>query len=250
MNLEERIEKIICDKLDEYGRPDLFRKPIVNFVEASDENFMILKEKIGPWHRVPSEFFPEAKSVISYFVPFTKEVAMAPASHENPAQIWGEAYVKINNIFPKINEAVEKFLIEEGFAAVSDPVTNNYDPADLKVPWSHRSVAVLAEIAKIGANNLIITSKGSCGRVSSIVTSAKLQPKEMPEVPDCLYLKNGSCGKCHEICPAHAFGKDGFDKFACQDKLETFHQYFEPIDGKQPGVCGKCLSVCPYAYIE
>ena len=39
--LEQQIEEIICSTLEQLGRPDLFRRPVINFIEARDEKFMV-----------------------------------------------------------------------------------------------------------------------------------------------------------------------------------------------------------------
>ena len=43
---------------------------------------------------------------------------------------------------------------------------NGYDPETFRAPWSHRSAAVIANLATLGVNNLAITEKGSGGRLS------------------------------------------------------------------------------------
>ena len=78
MSLELDIQRIIEDKFAELGRPDLIRTPIVAYVSAHDPKFEALKTIVGPWHQLPTDFLPEAETVITYFIPFTKEVALAP----------------------------------------------------------------------------------------------------------------------------------------------------------------------------
>jgi len=90
--METEIEGLIIESLEALGREDLFRRPLVAFSSAMDERYMQLKETIGHWHLTPVELLPEAESVISYFVPFTKAVAMEPKTVEHGSFMWSQSY--------------------------------------------------------------------------------------------------------------------------------------------------------------
>ncbi|MEE0775573.1 MAG: hypothetical protein U0M15_00735 [Bacillota bacterium] len=68
------IVQIIKTSVKEVGRTDLLRETLCGFSSADDKRYDDLKRIIGPWHLTPKELMPGAKTVISYFVPFTKEV--------------------------------------------------------------------------------------------------------------------------------------------------------------------------------
>ncbi len=104
-NLEQEIEQIVVNKMADLNRPDLFRKPLVGFSSAHDPQYPGLKEIIGPWHSNPTEILPEAESVISYFVPFTKTVVSGPKDAPTTSPLWAEAYMVINKYFAEISEA-------------------------------------------------------------------------------------------------------------------------------------------------
>lgn len=251
MNLELEIRKIIEDKVEELGRTDLFRVPLVAFSSADDERFKELKHLIGDWHLTPKELLPEAQSVISYFVPFTREVVMNPKKMKDGSALWSEAYQEINAYFDVINEAIKTCLESEGYLVMTIPSTHTYDPKDLKAAWSHRSAAVIAGLATLGANRLAITEKGSGGRFCTVITSAELEANSAPIEEKCMYKKNGSCGLCFKACPIGALKPDGLDKFACQDELnknqDILRKETKLVDAD---TCGKCISICPLAYIE
>ena len=83
--LEKTIEDIITEQLLILNRPDLYRSPLVSFSSADDKRYKELKNIIGEWHLTPKELLPEAESVISYFVLFTKDVASEPKkNHDHP----------------------------------------------------------------------------------------------------------------------------------------------------------------------
>lgn len=76
--LELEIERLIRQEVRALNRSALFRQPLISFSAADDPRYMELKKIIGKWHLSPKELMEDARSVISYFVPFTKEVAASP----------------------------------------------------------------------------------------------------------------------------------------------------------------------------
>lgn len=248
--LEQTIENIIDEQVAALNRPDLFRKPIVSYSSADDSRYIDLKQLIGIWHALPTELLPDAKSVISYFVPFTKEVAAQPKQVRNGSPLWSEAYQEINRHFNSVNQAISDYLIEVGYSAKTIPSTHTYDPKDLQCFWSHRSAAVIAGLGEFGANKLVITEKGSGGRFCSVITSATLKNNQKTTDTKCLYIKKGVCGLCFKICPVQALTPNAVNKFDCQDRLNEHEAKMKAsTDLQSADTCGKCISVCPFAYI-
>ena len=251
MSLELEIQKIIEAKFAELNRPDLIRTPIVAFSSAHDPKFAALKEIIGPWHQLPTDFLPEAESVISYFIPFTREVALGPKNEPDGCPVWSEAYITINQHFHVVNQAVQDYLESQGYKAAQIRPPKAYDPETFHAVWSHRSAAVIANLATLGANNLAITEKGSGGRFCSLITSARLEPRQDPPKKQCPYPVNGACGLCIKACPAGALTESGTNKAACQAELNKNPERLKKLNAKFiADICGKCLSVCPLVYIE
>ena len=251
MSLETEIQRIIEEKFAELNRPDLIRTPIVAFASAHDPKYQELKTIIGPWHNLPTDFLPEAESVISYFIPFTKEVALAPKHEPDGSPVWSEAYILINQHFHVVNQAVQDYLESQGYKAAQIKPPKAYDPETFHAPWSHRSTAVIANLATLGANNLAITDKGSGGRFCSLITSAKLEPNREVPKKQCPYFKNGGCGLCFKACPAGALNGGITNKAACQAELNKNPERLKKLNAKYiADICGKCLSVCPLVYIE
>ncbi len=248
----KEIERIIADKVLSLKRPDLFRKPLVAFSSAHDSRYLKLKKIIGEWHFTPMEILPDARTVVSYFIPFTKPIVLEPKIAKDGSPLWGEAYVVINPYFETINKAVSKYLTDSGFSAEAIPATHTYDPKTIECKWSHRSAANIAGLGSFGANRMLITKKGSGGRFCTILTSAQLG-SEQCIVPKnrCLYMINGSCTECFAICPVNALTPDSFDKFSCQvvtDRNRALNKNDPKLS--EADTCGKCISVCPVAYIK
>ncbi len=249
--MESKIEHIIDAQLAALSRPDLFRKPLIAFSDAADPRYGELKRVIGQWHQTPTQLLPDANSVISYFVPFTKEAAMQPKSVEHGSFLWSQAYQVINAHFHVINEAVIDYLAGLGYSAIAIKPTHTYDPKDLKCMWSHRSAAAIAGLGAFAANGLLITEKGAAGRFCTVITSAHLKSHKPPVANKCLYIQKGVCGLCFKACPVKALKPEGFDKFVCQDELNRNERLIKAETNLvSADTCGKCISVCPFAYIE
>jgi epoxyqueuosine reductase QueG len=250
-SLEQCLIKKVKEEVSALARPDLFREPLMAFSSADDSLYDELKQIIGEWHSHPKALLPDAKSVISYFVPFTKEVVRAPKKAAPASSLWGEAYLVLNEGFAHINEVICTFLQEQGFSAVTVPATHTFDPKDLKSLWSHRSAAAIANMGVFGANRMLITEKGSGGRFCTVITSAPLRiTDKIPKNP-CRYIKDGGCGLCFKVCPIGALQRDQFDGFGCQAQTKQNEEILAMeanLDGAD--VCGKCMSVCPVAYIK
>ncbi|MGD9560241.1 MAG: epoxyqueuosine reductase, partial [Oscillospiraceae bacterium] len=71
--------------------------PIFNYGDANDAMFeTFLKEGIiGPHHFMPHQWLPSAKSVISFFLPYTAQVRTANKRHyTRPATEWLHARIE------------------------------------------------------------------------------------------------------------------------------------------------------------
>lgn len=248
--LEREIERIVVEAMEGLNRPDLYRRPLVAFSSAADARYTELKKIVGEWHLNPGELLPEAQSVVSYFVPFARRVVAEPRTAKDGSPLWGEAYVVINAHFERINAAVSAYLNGLGYVALPIRPTHTYDPKELKSMWSHRSAAAIAGLGAFGANRILITEKGSGGRFCTLLTSAPLSASPSPAPNRCLYVKNGSCGLCFNICPVKALAPNAFEKFACQDELNKNDARQRTATGYRADTCGKCISVCPLAYID
>ena len=246
------IERIIKQKVKEIGRPDLFREPLVGFASCDMPELVNIKETVGPWHDLPSDRLPGAKTIIAFCVPSTLEVTLNPGNSQFSGLVWSEAYTLINSYFDVISEAAADYLRSQGYDAVTISATHNYDPADMVTAWSHRTMACAAGLGAFGMNRILMTRKGSAVRYCSLITTAELEPTGPYDGPVCRGLNGGPCRICLDTCPVNALTRwfEG-GKFDCQALQNNYHQrMLDELSVDTAGTCGKCISACPLAYIE
>lgn len=248
MSIEDRLGEIIKAGVAGAGRPDLFREPIWAFSQAQDPRYGELKTIVGPWHKNPGELLPAARSVLSFFVPFTREVVQSVVTQEPVSRSWGEAYVVVNDLFDRIGQNLASELEKLGFDALPIAATHTYDPRTLQSMWSHRSAAAIAGLGSFGVNRMLFTERGSAGRYCTVLTSAVLQTKGTPAPEYCLYHIDGSCLACLKVCPVQALSLETIDKFTCHEHLLRNAERLSDVGFCD--VCGKCVANCPVAFIE
>ncbi len=247
MNLKGEITQLV-EKSAQDIRSELFRKPIVGFSHSNNPLYSDLKDIVGPEHAHPMDLLADAKSVISFFIPFSELVVKSNRAGELPSKEYARSYVEANNLINHISDSLIKFLNDKGLKAVTIKATHSFDPVTLKSAWSHRSAAYIGSMGEFGVNRMLITKEGSSGRYGTVITSAEIPLDEEKSHKYCLYYKNGSCKKCIDICPVGALGIDSFDKFKCNGRLLENMEKLKDIG--ECDVCGKCLTICPVAIIK
>ena len=245
--MKKTIEQVIDRFIDEYcakeGWQRIWQGAVVGIADANDPGFPELRKLVIEDHQLPCEALPEAKSVISYFLPFIPEVPNSNVGGEIPSEPWGEAYKMTNKMAADLNLHLINWCKEQGYDAANPQAAMLGEPY-LRSRWSQRHVARLAGLGSFGVNNMLITEKGCCGRFYSIVTSMALPVDGPCREEYCLYKKNGGCLLCVKRCPIGALTADGFDRRKCHLHLEE--------NGKQLAsgstVCGKCVVGMPCSF--
>lgn len=240
--LRDLIVKHIQAKLDS-DDSGFFRRPLVGFAAASDPLFAEIRRLVGPHHWLPTEILPEAKSVICYYLPFTKELVSSNRQGRTASKLWAQVYVRANNLINEIAQSLAELLRAQGLAAATVPSTNNFDLESLRCAWSHRSAAHIAGLGRFGLNRMLIGPSGCAGRYGTVFSSAELSPSLREVEERCLYLREGKCGACLKACPVGALSPEGYDSFKCRDYIyDPANQVM--LDGQGVEVCGKCVSAC------
>ncbi len=244
--MEQLIRKIIEEFTTAYNHSTDtgWEKPLVAFASANDPLFARLRELVSPTHEMPHDFLPEARTVITYFVPFKNRVIESNKKGYFSSRTWAVAYIETNKLIADLNRHLQDMLLGQGYRAVFVPAVHNFNQETLLSDWSHRSAAYIAGLGTFGLNRMLITVKGCCGRIGTLITDLELPPTPRFQKELCLYMADGSCGRCAKKCVNQALRENNFDKQKCYnlclENAERLKDLESIID-----VCGKCLAGVP-----
>jgi epoxyqueuosine reductase QueG len=222
--------------------------PLLGFAAADDPLFEQLKTAVSSTHAVPKDLLKNAGTVVSFFLPFPKSVTSTNTKERLSSHEWAVSYVETNELIKQLSLHLTELFTAANEEVVSIPATHNWIEDKLISNWSHRHVAFIAGLGQFGLNNMLITDKGCCGRVGSLITSALIEPDDRSEVEACLYKFDGSCKKCVRKCVNDALFEDSFDRFKCYDQLLENVEEHKAVG--YADVCGKCLAAVPCSHIN
>jgi epoxyqueuosine reductase QueG len=248
MNIKEEIITFIENAVLESKSKELFRKPIVGFSSANNPLYEELKEIVGAEHLHPKDILPNAKTVVSFFVPFSESVVKSNRKGQSVSREWGISYVETNSLINRISVNLVDYLDSKNIISATIKATHNYDEKTLKSAWSHRSAAVIANMGKFGLNRMVITSEGCAGRFGTVIISEEVPINNEEAMEYCIYNKNEGCLKCIKSCPQNALNINGFDRFKCNEQLLKNAEELSDIG--LCDVCGKCVVSCPFAIMQ
>lgn len=224
--------------------------PLTGFAAAEDPIFEQFRdpEIIGPEFRLPTDYMPEAKSVVAFFFPFTEEVRSRVCKEEEPSSpTWNAAYGGNFKLVDEFLDALVSRLTEEGITVfqpnrdpgmvrVQVPVSGGED-VHYSVSWSNRHAIYAAGLGTFGMHRHIITEKGCCGTTASFITDVELRPTER-KYSD-VYEWCLRCGECSARCPGGAIPPDGLRN------LKKCSAHGGAVRETYGGFCGKCLTKIP-----
>ncbi|WP_188397860.1 epoxyqueuosine reductase [Sporomusa sp. GT1] len=224
----------------EIGLSAIYDRPLVGVAWAEDSLFASLQaeEVVGPRHLLPRDWLPAARSVVSYFLPFSRQVREANRQGKLPATEW--LYARIEGEL--VNNALRKFLIEwfvqAGYQAVAPGIDARHAVANRKSNWSERHVAFVAGLGTFSLNRSFITKAGAAGRLGSIIVTADLAATLREYQTYDEYCSK--CNACIKRCPPQAIDTTGKNNDICAKFLDSMAERFKPRYG-----CGKCQTAVP-----
>jgi epoxyqueuosine reductase len=238
--LESLVIDFISRMVSQADTETRYRQPLVGFLRADNPGFLELRRVAEPAHLLPGDLLPDARSVVSFFLPFAPEIVRANEreSRDVTAREWALAYVQTNALIARITGGLIEELTRRGVRAVAEPPTHNFDPLSLTSRWSHKSIGVLAGLGSFGLHHMVITDAGCAGRFGSLVVEAELRPSQVERRERCLYLAGGGCLECTWRCPVGALSEDGLDKQRCYRRCLEVAETFRDLG--LADVCGKC----------
>ena len=220
----------------------IYEAPIFAFGSPSDCLYIEYKsdEIIGSHTLTPTEWLSSSQTVISFFLPYSQAVKKANSIDPNwPSAAWLHGRYEGQLLLNELSSFLTTTLLESGFETISPSLDSRYkiirNEADQMVAnWSERHVAYACGLGTFSLSKGIITEKGMCGRLGSLVTSLNL-PKDQRNYSDISEFCT-MCGLCIRRCPAQAISITHGKKYEpCATFLREIGEKHHPRYG-----CGKC----------
>ncbi len=250
--LRELVREFVRSYADQPGTTDWWRDPLL-VTARIDQRFDALPRIAWDEHLRPTELLPSAKTLIVFFVPFKKSLLDENTPGPFPCRNWGLAYEATNKLIGLVCQRIKDVLAVQGFMSALMPATHNFDEKKLMARWSHKHLAHISGLGRIGINTQLITPVGCAGRLGSLVTEADLG--NYPLVVDgelCLHKQGKECLECLGRCPVEALKVQGIERQKCWARLKFNIQKTEELSGldRNTHVCGKCVVGLPCSYFE
>jgi len=219
----------------------IFDSPIFAFGRAEDEIFENYKspEIIGNHFLSPCEWLPGAKTVISFFLPYSERIKSANATDYSwPADEWLHGRYEGQLFIKELCLHLCGLLSDEGYESLVPIFDARFRSGSEKEKhtsnWSERHAAYACGLGTFGLSKGIITRKGTCGRLGSVLTDLKLPNDIRPYENFDEYCT--MCGACIPHCPVHSISlESGKECSVCSDFLDVVLTKHKPRYG-----CGKC----------
>lgn len=254
--IKEQIEQFIRDY--EKHTVTKWGNPLVGFADAGC--IANLKSLVSPEHGRPEDVIRNPTIVTAYFIPFLKEMAQTNAEKGLASAQWAQAYEETNAMFGKLNRFLIHLLKNKGYEAAVSQEAGSFDHEKLISNWSQRHIAYLAGLGSFGLNNMLITERGCCGRINTVITNLDEGPDQPVKEEFCIYKRTGKCGLCADRCPSGALTRQGYDRNKCYqvclENAKIHNQYGNSYAAECGGaiadtgseVCGKCVAGMPCAF--
>ena len=234
-----------------------FDEPLVGYASASDPIFKRYKEIIGEFHLTPTEIFEKTFSaeltkgtVICWILPISRHVRDSNrAEAQWPSLEWARTRTHGETCNDKLREHLVAFLATLGHKAVAPILSRGWKqfpstPVGIASSWSERHAAYAAGLGTFSLNDGLITERGIAHRCGSVITDLLLTPSPVPvqsHTANCLFSRDGSCGRCIGRCPAEAITEAGHRKDRCRQYVyeqipsEVGDRY--DVEGRGCGLC-------------
>jgi len=259
MNAGHSPEMFDIDDFGEFAGMRFFEQPIFSACQAGDPLFRDIKrpEVVGAHHTLPEDWLPEAKTVLSFFLPYSHPIVEANRKDPVVPPIeWLYTRVDGQKFLLALGAEMCKVLIADNHKAVVPYTDDKFvmrvggpaTPGTEHIPqfssnWSERHVAYVAGLGTFGLSTNFISKLGSAGRLISVVTDWDVEP-DIRDYDNWLGYCN-HCEACIRRCPPKAHYKDkvGKDHEKCSMFIGEICKPFTPRYG-----CGKCQSGIPCEY--
>jgi ferredoxin len=215
-------------------------EPLIGFSRGDDSLYAELKEQIGPFYWTPLDIFkdtfpdlviaPGELTVIAWVLPQTRATKLDNRKETRfPSERWARSRKYGEEFNVKLRMHVMNMLNNSGHEALAPQLSPLWgmkvsEKYGLCSTWSERHAAYAAGLGTFGLCDGLITPAGKAMRCGSVIAHIALPPTSRPykkHTEYCLFLTEGTCGKCMERCPAGAITKEGHNKLKCQAYVDT-----------------------------
>ncbi|MFX4263445.1 4Fe-4S binding protein [Pelotomaculum propionicicum] len=223
----------------------IYEAPIFAFGAADDECFALLKQQsvIGEHFLLPKEWLPQAKTVISFFLPFTEAVKKGNKRDMAwPSEEWLHGRIEGQVFINKLCAHLNSELLKAGYKSLVPALDERFwcnTESSYTSNWSERHVAFVCGLGTFSLSKGLITQKGMAGRIGSLITELYLTPdrREYEDLNEYCSM----CGKCVKNCPVGAISlENGKDHSICSKFIDKTAVMYKPRYG-----CGKCQVSVP-----
>ncbi len=223
-----------------------WKGPLIGFASAGDPLFLKLKEIVDKNHIHPTEVLSDAKTVVVYFIPFQERIVKSNANEGVCSEEWAHAYIETNELIVSLNSALSIELDKYRIKSYILPPTHNFDKDKLLSEWSHKHVAYISGLGTFGLHQMLITRKGACGRLGSMIINRELEPTERMDYEYCLHKRNIKCKQCVKKCTFGALSEKTFDRRSCYNVCLENESLYSNLGSAD--VCGKCVCNVPCSF--
>lgn len=235
--------------IPDMGELTIYDAPLIGFASAEDELFTQYKqpEAIDDMFWTPTEWLPEAQTVVSFFFPFSDAVrSNSRVDPKAPSTQWLYGRIEGQQFIDGFMERIGHQLSEQGIRicipSLDERRKMQMEPVDsaggldfhVNNRWSERHAAYACGLGTFGLSRGLITESGMAGRIASIILDVPYAPD--PRTYSGVYDNCIRCGACVRSCPAGAISLEyGKNNMLCSRYLDQFKEQFSPRYG-----CGKC----------
>ena len=246
-SLRNSVTSFLKTQIKEKNLPGWWKDPLLVTAEA-DSRFSVLPGIASPDHMLPRELLASCRTVIVFFLPFTRELSHGNAGGKFPSRDWGKSLSLTNTLIQDISGFIRDSFKDSGYASALTPATYNFDSRTLTARWSHKHLAHICGLGRFGINAQMITPAGCAGRLGSLVTEAPIGNHPLVTAEElCLHKRGETCLGCVTRCPVGAVTLDGIDRHRCNRRLQVNRKRFaaHPDMPDDAEVCAKCVSGLP-----
>lgn len=156
--------------IDEAISPELagrqmFDYPLVGYSSAADPLYLKMKEPdvIGEHFRLPEDWLKDAKTVISFFFPFTEDVRKSNVGGKLPSSLWLHGRIEGQRFLGEFASSLAQVINAQGGKAVVPVLSPEFDFNNPKKNmmfnsnWSERHIAYISGLGTFSLTRGLIT---------------------------------------------------------------------------------------------